>query len=183
MTPRNLWLATFVAALFTTAAAEARPRPGGHLGGQAFEANKIFGLGLELGAPTGINGKYFFTADRAIDFGIGDIYNYFSRSGLHIYGDYLFHPTSLASNESFELPLYVGIGARFWDFRDSGPAAPNDAFAFGIRVPVGVSFDFNTVPLDFFVQVVPVLDFFHNYNAHSIYLDVDASLGVRYWFN
>jgi hypothetical protein len=184
MTARKLLLASFVVALFATSAqAQARPRPGGHLGGRSFEANKTFGLGLELGAPTGIMGKWFFASDRALDFGIGDVYRYFNRSGLHLYGDFLFHPTSLASNESFELPLYVGIGARLWDFRDAGQPAPNDAVAFGIRVPVGVAFDFNNVPIDFFIQVVPVLDFFTGNALHTVYLDIDASVGVRYWFN
>jgi hypothetical protein len=182
MTARNLWLATFVAVLLTTTA-EARPRPGGHLGGRAFEANKTFGLGLELGAPTGLIGKYFLSGDRALDFGVGDIYHYVNRTGLHIYGDYLWHPTSLASTEAFELPLYVGVGARFWDFRDSGLQAPNDAFAFGIRAPVGISMDFNNEPVDIFFQVVPVLDFYGGNAFHAIYLDFDASIGVRYWFN
>ena len=175
-------VAILVTALLPTAA-QARPRPGGHLGGRTFQANKTFGLGLELGAPTGLNGKYFLSADRALDFGIGEVFGYFNRTGLHIYGDYLFHPTSLAANESFELPLYIGVGARIWDFHDSGRPEPNDAFAFGVRVPVGVAFDFNNVPLDVFLQVVPVLDFFSGYAAHSVYLDLDASIGIRYWFN
>jgi hypothetical protein len=182
MTARKLLLATFVAVAIPTVA-QARPRPGGHLGGRSFEANKTFGLGLELGEPTGINGKWFFAGDRALDFGAGDIYNYASRSGFHLYADYLFHPTSLASNENFELPLYVGIGGRIWDFQDRGPAINDDAFAFGVRVPIGVSFDFNNIPIDAFIQAVPVLDFFSGYQAHSIYLDLDFSVGIRYWFN
>jgi hypothetical protein len=182
MTARNLWLATFIAALFATTA-DARPRPQGHLGGRSFEANKTFGLGIELGAPTGVNGKWFFAADRALDFGIGDVYHYANRTGLHIYGDYVFHPTSLASNENFELPLYVGLGGRFWNFEDTGQPDPNDAYAFGFRVPVGVAFDFNTVPLDFFVQFVPVLDYYGGNALHTVYLDFDASIGARYWFN
>jgi len=184
MTARKILLATFGIALFTVAAADARPRPEGHLGGRHFEANKTFGLGLELGAPTGITGKYFLSADRALDFGIGDIYNYFDRFGLHIYADYLWHPTSLASNETFELPFYIGVGGRFWDFQDRRNQGNFDnAFAIGVRVPIGVSFDFNTVPLDIFVQVVPVLDFFSGYAAHNLYIDLDASIGIRYWFN
>lgn len=182
MTPRKLVLASFVTALLPTAV-QARPRPQGHLGGRTFQANKTFGLGLELGAPTGLTGKYFLAADRALDFGIGEVFGYFNRTGLHIYGDYLFHPTSLAANETFELPLYIGIGARFWDFRDDGPVVADNAFAIGVRVPVGISFDFNNVPLDIFLQVVPVLDFFSGYAAHSVYLDLDASIGIRYWFN
>jgi hypothetical protein len=178
MTARKIWLAALGFALFS-AAAEARPRPGGSLGGRRFEANKTFGLGIELGAPTSLTGKYFLASDRALDFGIGTIYNYFDRSGLHIYGDYLWHPTSLVSTEAFELPFYIGVGGRFWSFDNRD----NSSTAFGIRVPLGVSFDFNTVPLDIFVQIVPVLDFYNNYPAHTVYIDINASFGIRYWFN
>lgn len=183
MTARKILLATFGIALFTTTAADARPRPDGQLGGRHFEANKTFGLGLELGAPTGITGKYFLSADRALDFGVGAIYGYFDNTGIHVYGDYLFHPVSLASTEAFELPLYVGIGGRFWNFDDRrANGFDYSVSAFGVRVPVGVSFDFNNVPLDAFVQVVPVLDFYSGYNR-TVYVDIDASIGVRYWFN
>ena len=183
MTARNVLLATFAIVLLH-APADARPRPGGHIGGRRFDANKTFGLGLELGAPTGIVGKYFLTSDRALDFGVGDIYNYFDRYGLHIYADYLFHPTSLFSTADFELPLYVGLGGRFWSFEDRGaPGGADDAYALGFRVPLGIAFDFNNVPLDVFVQIIPVFDLFFNYGQHSAYLDINASVGIRYWFN
>jgi len=182
MTARKLLLAAFVAAL-SSSVAQARPRPAGHLGGRAFEANKTFGLGLELGEPTGLNGKYFLSGDRALDFGIGDIYHYVNRTGIHIYGDYLFHPVSLAATDVFELPLYVGIGGRFWDFNDTGQPGTDNAYALGVRAPIGISMDFNNVPLDVFLQFVPVLDFYGGNAPHTIYLDFDVSLGVRYWFN
>ncbi|MEO7732902.1 MAG: hypothetical protein ABIY55_18195 [Kofleriaceae bacterium] len=183
MTARKILLATFGIAMLSLATAEARPRPNGHINGRSFEANKTFGLGLELGAPTGVTGKYFLSGDRALDFGVGDIYNNGNRYGLHVYGDYLFHPVSLVSTEAFELPLYIGLGGRIWDFQDRGPAVRDDAIAVGFRVPVGVSFDFNNVPLDAFIQVVPVLDVYSGYQAHDLYLDLDFSIGVRYWFN
>jgi Protein of unknown function (DUF3996) len=183
MTQRTLLPASLALVALTTAAA-ARPRPDGRMGGRPFESNKTFGLGIELGAPTGLTGKYFFSADRAIDFGIGDIYNYFDRSGLHIYADYLIHPVSLLSTEAFELPFYIGVGGRFWSFDNRvGNGVVNSASAFGIRVPLGVTFDFNSVPLDVFIQIVPVFDFYSGYPAHSVYLDFDASFGIRYWFN
>jgi hypothetical protein len=184
MTVRKITLATLAIAMLTAlATAEARPRPSGQIGGRRFEANKTFGLGLELGAPFGLTGKYFLSSDRALDFGIGNIYNYRSRYGLHIYGDYVFHPVSLISHASFELPLYIGLGFRIWDFEDRGDPVFDDAFAFGFRVPVGVAFDFNNVPLDVFIQLVPVLDFFSGYDEHSAYIDIEASIGIRYWFN
>lgn len=182
MLARQILIAMFGIALFATVA-EARPRPEGRLTGRRFDANKTFGLGLELGAPTGLTGKWFISADRAIDFGVGDVYNYFDRYGIHIYGDYLFHPVSLAGNSTFELPFYVGIGARIWDFENRRRDVVDDAFAFGIRVPLGIAFDFNNVPLDVFIQLVPVLDFYSGYDAHSIYLDFNVSFGARYFFN
>lgn len=183
MTARKILLALCGVALFA-AAADARPRPDGQLSGRRFEANKTFGLGLELGAPTGLTGKYYLSADRALDFGIGTIYEYYDRSGFHLYGDYLWHPVSLVGTSAFELPLYVGLGFRIWDFdNDRADGTRDDAFAFGIRVPIGVTMDFNNVPLDVFLQFVPVLDFFSGYEPHSVYLDLDVSVGVRYFFN
>src|SRR5690349_24781426 len=103
-------------ALAMAQSADARPRPHG-FGGKKFEANKTFGLGLELGEPTGLNGKYFFGPSTAFDFGVGWIYrHYYYGDGIHLYGDVLFHPVSLVHADGFELPLYIGVGVRFWDF-------------------------------------------------------------------
>jgi hypothetical protein len=161
--------------------ADARPRP---RAGKRFEANKTFGLGLELGAPFGLNGKYFLSPDRALDFGVGTIYHWRERDGLNIYLDYLFHPVSLASNPTFELPLYFGFGGRLWDVDDySRNNRYNDTFALGLRVPVGISFDFNNVPIDIFLQLAFVLDFYTGDYYRNVYGDVNGSAGVRYWFN
>ena len=184
MTARNLLLALLATfALVQPTTAEARPRPGGQIGGRRFEANKTFGLGIELGAPTAINGKYFLSGDRALDFGIGELFSYVDRYGFDIYGDYLFHPVSLASTEAFELPLYIGPGIRFLDFEDRSGPVYDTAFAIGFRVPIGISFDFNNVPLDVFVQLVPTIDFFSGYARHTVYPFIEGSIGVRYWFN
>jgi hypothetical protein len=182
MTAPKLALAAFAAVAVSFTAAHARPRPAG-LGGHAFEANKTFGIGVEGPQPFGFNGKWFFNSTQAIDFGVGDDFVLGSRAGFHVYGDLLFHPLSLVSAPAFELPFYVGVGGRIWTFRDSDRVGPNDATAFGFRVPLGVSFDFNNIPLDAFVQVVPTLDFFSGHPAHDVFVDFDVSVGARYWFN
>jgi hypothetical protein len=165
--------------VLAAAPAEARPRVARS---KRFESNKTLGLGLELGAIDGLTGKWFLkdNGDQAIDFGIGELYDGYigNRDGLHIYADYLFHPYVLASTEAFELPLFIGAGVRFWDF-NYGPNNGGDAI--GIRVPFGLSFDFNTVPLDIFIAFVPVLDFIHDY-TQNVAGDFDVSVGVRYWF-
>ncbi|MEZ4362502.1 MAG: hypothetical protein R3B48_20090 [Kofleriaceae bacterium] len=163
---------TFVAVF--AASADARPRP---RAGKAFEANKTFGLGLMLGAPSGLSGKYFLSSDNALDFGVGAIGYYRGRSGLHLHMDYLWHPVSLASAPAFELPLYFGIGGRVFDFDDGN----DDAFAIGVRGPLGISFDLTEAPLDIFFELAVVVDFFAGYRD-SVGADFNGAFGIRYYF-
>ncbi len=163
-------------------------RGGGGGGAHDFEANKTIGLGLELGEPTGLTGKLFVSPDVALDFGLGWIYrHYYYDDGVHLYGDVLFHPVSLVSAEAFELPLYIGGGLRYWDFDycDMGVCTYGGS-AIGIRVPVGISFDFNNVPLDIFMQFVPVIDFlrgdYYDRYRDRTHVGIDASIGIRFYF-
>src|SRR5688572_11947699 len=84
--------------------ADARPRPAGRTKARKFEANKGFGLGIMLGAPSGLSGKYFYAADKAFDFGLGAIGYYRGRDGIHLHFDHLWHPLSFVSTPAFELP-------------------------------------------------------------------------------
>lgn len=165
-------------------AAEARPRPAGRIKGKRFEANKTFGLGLELGSPAGLTAKYFLSDSNALQFGLGWYNGYYRDNfGLHVYGDYLWHPVSLVSASAFELPLFVGVGLHFNNFEDRRDRDRYyDAYGFGIRVPVGIAFDFNEVPLDIFLQLVPSINFYNGYRD-DFGLWVDFSIGIRYWFD
>lgn len=150
-------------------------------GGKRYAANGTFGVGLELGGPTGLNGKYFLSDTGALNFGIGDdgyAYRYGVRSGLNLYFDYLWHPIALAANESFQLPLYIGVGGRLWSFDED--RLRNNALAFGLRVPVGIAFDLNNAPLDIFVQLTPTFDAYSGYRDNAGFW-FDASVGIRYW--
>jgi len=172
-----------------------RRRRSGGSGSHRFEANKTFGLGLELGEPTGLNGKFFFGPRIALDFGLGWIYeHYYYGDGLHLYADILFHPISFTSNPTFELPFYIGGGLRFWDFdycyraTRNAPCAYYGGSAIGLRVPVGIAFDFNKAPIDIFIQAVPTLDFIRGdfydrgYYDRRNHFGIDFSVGVRFWF-
>src|SRR5688572_18152306 len=110
-----------------------------------FVSNGTFGLGIELGAPSGINGKYFLTDNTALNFGAGYIYDRYwhkDRDGLHIYIDHLWHPFVLLEAAEFQMPLYLGVGGRLWSFEGKDESA----FALGIRGPIGIAFDFHDVP-------------------------------------
>lgn len=183
-----LALSILVGFALASTAADARPRPGGHGSFEKFEANKTFGIGLELGEPTGVNAKWFLSDSGALDFGLGYIYrHYYAGDGLNLYADYLWHPFVFTKTEGFELPFYFGVGGRFWSFDygcdKNGNNCIYDASSLGVRAPVGIAFDFNKIPLDVFIQLTPVLDFFRHYNNHDdVHLGIDFSAGARFWF-
>jgi hypothetical protein len=164
-----------------------RSRQGGD-SGNGFEANKTFGLGLELGEPDGLNGKVFISKNGAIDFGLGAMYHdYYYGDGFHIYADYLWHPVTITKAEAFELPFYIGGGLRYWDFNYCYlNMCTYGGNAIGIRVPFGIAFDFNNVPLDIFLQLVPVVDFlggdYYTRYGDRTHFGFDFSAGIRFWF-
>jgi hypothetical protein len=162
------------------AVAEARPRPAGKTRGD-FQANKTFGLGLMVGSPSGLSGKLYLSRDTALDFGLGYTHHYRTRAyrGLHAHMDFLWHPVVLAKVDPFHLPLYFGIGGRFWEHGSGGHGH------LGLRVPVGISMDFNNVPLDIFLELAFVLDliFIDDYNHGHGYTHLNGALGIRYYFN
>ncbi len=177
-------------ALASTPAVEARPRPaGGGSNMRSFSANKTFGLGLELGQPTGLTGKYFLSDSNALDFGVGYIYHnrWYGEDGVHLYLDYLWHPFSLVSAQAFELPFFIGVGGRFWDFDYcDARVCGYGGSAVGIRVPRGIAVDFNEVPLDIALNIVPTFDFisgdYYDRYRDRTHFGVDVSVAIRYWF-
>jgi hypothetical protein len=174
-----LWivLGALAASFSTIPAAEARPRPQT----TSFSANKTFGVGIMLGAPTALAGKYYLGADTAVDFGLGVIQG-FGRDALHLHGDFLWHPAVLLTAEPFVLPIYIGVGARIADFDDDIDDQGNNdegGLTVGARVPLGIMMDFNNVPLDVFLEFAPVFDLI-GYDAPDF--DINIALGVRYYF-
>lgn len=183
MKVRNALLALLVVMV---AAVPADARRSRRMGGERYVANGTFGLGLELGAPFGLNGKYFLSDDRALNFGVGAIYDryyYDDHDGLHLYLDYLFHPFSLTNQPAFQLPFFVGVGGRVWNFNGRNNIPNDDGTALGVRVPVGLAFDFNNTPLDIFVQLTFVVDLFVGGYRDTFGPHIEGSFGIRYWFN
>ena len=180
----SLVVLALLAAMAPDADARRRRSFGG--GKSNYESNGKFGIGIELGGPTGLNGKYFLSGNTALNFGIGydheRYYGYrYRRRGLHLYIDHLWHPVELTQTEPFKLPFYVGVGVRVWDFDDRDEV---DGTAIGVRVPLGIAFDFNNIPLDIFIQLTFVVDFFlDDYRDDSFGIHLEGSFGARFWFD
>lgn len=180
------WIALCLATALAVSASPARA--------DRLRSRSRFGLGLELGAPTGLAGKYFLGGMVAVQGGVGvmrDDWYYRYHDGLHVHAEVVWHPVVLARTSGVTIPLHLGVGARLldldgrcWDGNGWVPC-DNDTHV-GVRAPIGVSFLFARVPMDLFVELALVVDVLHldrgpymdNYDRAGI----DGSLGGRFYF-
>ncbi|MGQ0644219.1 MAG: hypothetical protein ACT4O3_01860 [Elusimicrobiota bacterium] len=121
------------------------------------------GVGIILGSPTGLSGKYWLGTTTAIDAALG-----FGDLSLH--GDYLWHIADLFPQpKQGKLPAYWGVGARIKDKKDDTE--------FGIRGVGGMAYWFPRHPVELFLELVPVFEI-----TPDAGLGLDVGLGVRYYF-
>jgi len=130
-------------------------------------SNNGWGIGVILGEPTGISLKLWTGGTTAFD--AAAAWSFRNQDKLHLHLDYLVHNYKLIKVESGKLPVYYGIGGRV-KFEDDTRV--------GVRIPVGLCYQFANHPIDIFLEVVPVLDV-----APETHFDVNASIGARYFFN
>jgi hypothetical protein len=130
-------------------------------------ASGQMGLGVMLGNPTGLNGKYWLDNNRAVDAGLA--YSFGKNSDLSLHSDYLFHKDeAFYLNDTHPLDLYYGIGGRM-EFADD--------IEIGVRVPVGLAHKVNGGAADVFGEVAPIVDLFTKTG-----LELHFAIGARYYF-
>ena len=137
-----------------------------------------FGLGVQIGAPLGITGKYYLGGRRnAVDFVVGgfsDTRTGFNNS-LYLQGTYLWHPSTLASEPAFDLDWYIGVGAFLWDIgRWTGSA--------GVHAPIGLAFDLNDPSvsrLQFFGEISLNINLINNFGWYG---GLGIAIGGRWYF-
>lgn len=149
-----------------------------------------FGIGLMLGEPTGITGKYWISSKTALDFGLGFGYgNYYDRrcdrfgcyggyEGVSLNADYLWHPSVLVRGP-VELLWHIGVGGRiwFWNYRDRNYDTRGGLLDAAIRMPIGLDLMFaNPNFLEIYGEVTPSLYLF------GPYLGFEGGLGIRFYF-
>jgi hypothetical protein len=125
------------------------------------------GVGLIVGEPTGISGKYWTGNTTAFDAALA--WSFVDENAFQIHADYLFHNIRLITISEGKLPFYYGIGARLKTAND---------IKLGVRVPLGLAYLFQNVPIDIFVEVVPILDLIPKTD-----FQINAALGARYFFH
>jgi hypothetical protein len=141
-------------------------------------SSRPFGLGVQLGAPSGITGKVYLGGRRnAIDFLVGswdnDDYWY---DGVWVQVAYHWHITELTSGSGVAIPFRVGVGGFLANNYYKG-YFDDDLAVLGARVPVGLDFDLEEAPVQCWLEVaidvtvVPPLG-----------IGADGGIGVRYYF-
>jgi hypothetical protein len=135
---------------------------------KGYSQDKGFGLGVIIGEPTGLSGKYWLDGSHAIDMGLAYSFVHPDRT-ISLHADYLFHDeTTLRS--PLRLPVYYGFGARLHFGNGSGNS-------FGARGVVGVVWIPGTAPVDLFIELAPVFNLFPKTSLH-----IDLAIGGRYYF-
>jgi len=151
--------------------------------------SRKFGLGFEIGAPTGFSGKAWIGPTNALDFGLG-FYGYgvadrcfVDNNGNTVCGrggwnwattnvDYLWQSNIVRGQA--QLDWHVGVGGRVtWIGNCSG-----DCVRLGPRAPIGLDLMFqNPGFLEVFFELAPVLNV-----VPGVWFDIEGGLGVRFYF-
>jgi hypothetical protein len=134
------------------------------------------GLGLMGGNPSGFSLKVWTGRHVALDAGLG--YTTWYGEALSFHGDVLFHSHSLVQSADGYLPLYIGLGARVV-MADAAHDYPNTRI--GVRVPLGLEYVFNSVPIGLFLEVVPTFDL-AGLPPSGQFFGPQGSIGFRYYF-
>jgi len=125
------------------------------------------GLGIILGQPTGVSFKAWTARNQAVDVAVAWAFD--REEAVHVHADYLFHNFRLFDVEKGEFVLYYGIGGRI---------KAESRTRFGIRIPIGLSYLFEDVPLELFFELGPIMDL-----APSTLFRMSTGVGIRYYFD
>jgi hypothetical protein len=126
--------------------------------------DKGFGLGIVVGEPTGISGKLWTGHGNAIDGAVA--WSFDDENVMYLHGD--FHKSYRYKVGRHRLLPYYGIGGRI---------EVEDKSKVGIRIPLGMDYLLADSPLDFFIEVVPLLDL-----APGTDFSINGAIGIRYFF-
>ena len=126
-----------------------------------------FGLGVILGEPTGLSCKYW--TGRATALAGAVAWSFEKEASFHLHLDYLRHHFRMWPLKQGQLPLYYGIGLRF-------KSVPHHD-RLGVRFPVGLAYFPPQVPLEIFLELVPVFDL-----SPKTELLFNGGLGLCFYF-
>jgi hypothetical protein len=141
------------------------------------------GVGISVGGPIVVTGKYWLSEANALDFGMA-----LNKNDYAILGTYLYHFEMNANTvASRRMAPYVGAGFYldpneeqdrnvFSNDRDTDNDK-GDEVGFGLRIPVGIEYLPTEVPMGLFAEITPGLALTPTADGF-----VNVSAGGRYYF-
>ena len=130
-------------------------------GVEAQDLPSSFGLGVIAGEPTGITGRFMAGENN---FQVHAAWSFSHDAALQVSGDYL---RSGNVNTEPVIPFYFGLGVRMKFANES---------LFGIRIPLGVNYFLKENPIEFFGEIVPIMDL-----IPSTEFTLNGGVGVRFY--
>jgi len=115
--------------------------------GIAAAENRGLGFGLIIGEPCGFSFKNWTGSKTAVSGGVA--WSIVHSGSLHLHADYLLHNHRLVQVPDVKLFLYYGVGGRIKTKHQD---------RIGLRFPVGLCYVFEKIPLDVYLDIVPLLD-------------------------
>lgn len=155
-----------VAALLLPATAHARAYGGGDVG-----------LGVTLGSPSGIDAKFGLGGIHSLDAWLG--VHFLLHDALGVGAEYNAEVYSFRVGSTHD-GLYLGVGGMFTFLNhDLYHKHHHDHvdIGFGVRVPFGVDFVFDSAPVNLFAELAPG---FTLVTDHGFDFLIDVAIGVRF---
>ena len=120
-------------------------------------------VGIILGEPTGLSGKQWIGEGASFDLAVA--WSFLPEGALYAHVDYQQHFDDL-DVDAGTLLWFAGIGPRIYIGNEVG---------IGMRIPVGLVYDIDDVPLEVFLELAPGLNLFP-----STVFNFGGGIGVRY---
>ncbi len=121
--------------------------------------------GVIIGQPTGLSAKYWVSRLAAFDAALA--WSFADNGSFEIHASLLYHLFYIdVDRDTF--PVYLGLGPVFY---------LRDDVAIGARVPIGITYLFEDVPLSLFLEIAPVVEVIPESG-----FDITGGVGVRVVF-
>jgi hypothetical protein len=142
-------------------------------------AQADFGLGVIIGSPTGISGKYTFSQKHAIDGAIA--WDLDDDDDFYLHGDYLWLRNREIHLDNVALDWFFGIGGRLvmidHHHRHRWDDDYDDDYLLGVRGPIGIGYTFRDPKIEVFGEVALIMNL-----VESTGIDLDGGIGARFHF-
>jgi len=122
-------------------------------------------IGIMLGEPTGISAKQWIGGDSSIDVAVA--WSFLGAGSFYAHADYQVHFDDL-DIDTGDLLWFVGAGVK---------TSISSTFSLGLRIPLGLVYQFAEAPIEIFVEAAPGMLVFP-----AVTFNGGGGIGVRFRF-